>query len=285
MLDQSYRIPALVHTLALSIIRQVRSRVPKEYRPRDAQGRLTRSVELERALDALSGGGPAAFLIRNHFLAAGIVKELVQRGELYHNESGTAAPLDRPVVLGAWRAVLLMLAREAVRADWFRDLMELVPSKHDGHDVLPHGVKKAARENRGLVTPERLRSEFGMGPWLERVGSLPNRFGCLMRLGEEERRYLDHVADRMEARGNFDPQQPLFTPFTITTMHRSKGRQWPQVAIEPTMANASYEELQTGDSDSEHRAAYVAATRAQEHLVLLQESNRRSYPYDAHVAV
>src|SRR5690606_18793058 len=47
VLPQSYRIPAQVHQLAERIITQVRSRLPKEYKPREAEGAVRRVANMD----------------------------------------------------------------------------------------------------------------------------------------------------------------------------------------------------------------------------------------------
>lgn len=51
VLDQSFRVPALVHTLAQSVISRVGNRVPKVYRPRKEEGLLLKYGRMDIAIE------------------------------------------------------------------------------------------------------------------------------------------------------------------------------------------------------------------------------------------
>jgi superfamily I DNA/RNA helicase len=80
--------------------------------------------------------------------------------------------------------------------------------------------------------------------------------------------------DRCEANGySLIPSGP-----TITTIHGSKGRQAPFVVLFSEMTQRCFD-----DYDSEHRLAYVAATRTQSDVMVVQENTtdwmQMRYPY------
>lgn len=103
ILDQSYRIPKAVHSLANTLISRVRSRVPKVYKPRDYEGTVTRYadarlVKFDPDIDTL-------VLVRNHSLRTDVEAAMMQRGVPYISEGGRPAPLNSPQA----RAVRLWL--------------------------------------------------------------------------------------------------------------------------------------------------------------------------------
>lgn len=69
---------------------------------------------------------------------------------------------------------------------------------------------------------------------------------------------------------------------TLSTIHRSKGQERDCVVLIPDMAKASFEEFTSGGRagrEGEHRAAYVAVTRAREQLILVDPKGRKFFPY------
>ena len=103
ILDQSYRIPKAVHSLANILISRVRSRVQKSYLPREFEGSVqrygdARLVKFDPNIDTL-------VLVRNHSLRTEIELAMMQRGVPYISEGGKPAPLNSPQA----RAVRLWL--------------------------------------------------------------------------------------------------------------------------------------------------------------------------------
>lgn len=85
ILEQSWRIPLVVHELANEIISPVKNRVEKEYKPRDEQGVLQRhSTFLTAPLD----GKNTLILFRNHAIRKDMEETLIDHGLPYTVRSG-----------------------------------------------------------------------------------------------------------------------------------------------------------------------------------------------------
>ncbi len=157
----------------------------------------------------------------------------------------------------------------------FIDLLDLGPSRVGKQQLLPHGVKSRAAANEQQVSLDRARTEFGLGEWLAPILTSDRPcFLALLKLEEDQRLYLDRVMARV---GPFIPEE---IPLTITNQHRCKGRESHTVVIASDMARRSHSALIRGD-ESEHRLAYVAATRTKQNLRLLRPETGRHYPYQS----
>ena len=272
VLDRSWRVPAGAHALAMRIVGQNKNRIEKTYRPRDDKGIIAVVRNVEEGLSNLQG--PTLALVRNIAFAESMAEAALDQGRIFSSEVGKKAPLDLAGVKGAYLALAGLRANGTAAPGHFADLLDQVPSRVEGHQLLPHGVKVKVEANEHVVTIERARVEFGLANWLDPI--LESERPCamaLLRQPELYRRYLDKV---MARHGLKLPPTP---PLTITTQHRSKGRESDTVLVCPDMAKASYREYEAGDRESEHRVAYVAATRTKRELRLIVPASPRAYPF------
>ena len=278
VLPQSYRIPAIVHPVAQSIIRDVPNRVPKVYRPRDARGEII-SCRTPRDALAFAGDGSLVVIARNGGLLATYRDAFIESALLFTSRAGMKPPLEHRQCRAAFHAVANLRRGVAVHAPDFVDLLHFVPSTAaDGRTILPRGTKTKALANRLPVTLGRARDEFGAALIVEELLHRDNPFEALPRFAEEERRYLGRILARHPTGVLPDPK------VTLSTIHRFKGDEADTVILLPDMYGASYSEFLNGDRAGEHRCAYVAITRMRSRLVLmLPQRPRCFYPYAHHV--
>jgi DNA helicase-2/ATP-dependent DNA helicase PcrA len=274
VLEQSHRIPARVHEFAQRIIAQNRARLPKVYRPRAELGSLRVTSDASTLLDDCVDGS-VMILCRNVMFADSFRDDLLSRGRAFTCEVGEPAPLQSDTQRSAFLALSAILQRRAVRPNGFVHMLSLVPTKDGDERILPHGVKAAAEKNERLVDEARLRGEFELGPFVDRVREMPNPFSLFTKLKAKDRDYLAAVYKR-------DPNLSRTDKVTITTMHRSKGRQAKTVILSSDCASATYRQVAAKD-ESENRVAYVAATRAEVALAILRPTRRQHYDYEQFV--
>lgn len=276
VLEQSWRIPARVHAMAQSIIRENSARVDKSYRARDEAGDVD---VVDDARAAVSRADPEAFvLVRNLMFAAVHREACLEDGRLFSCEIGPAAPLDRKDTLGAFRAVVAWRRGANATAKDFRSLLALVPSKIGGQTIVPRGGKVAAEKNSEPVPAWRAREQWGISLL---VGSLlqesdPFR---LTKLDPEDRNYLARVLARdPELRGGRT---------VITSIHRSKGREMPCVVVSPDMARRTHHRWAQGHHEGreeERSVQYVAVTRAKRRVIIERPlPGDRHYDYQQHL--
>jgi len=88
VLDQSYRVPALVHALAQSVISRVGNRVEKAYRPREEAGVLQRYGRMDIAIEE-SGLG-SMILCRDKSTKSEAEKWMIERAMPYVTNNGSS---------------------------------------------------------------------------------------------------------------------------------------------------------------------------------------------------
>ncbi len=271
-LQQSHRVPGLVHALAERVIRQNRRRIEKAYDPRADPGQVL-VLPPERVLAAIEGAGSVFVLARNRVFLRPWAERLLAAGEPFATEGrGSRSPLDDPRVPLAVATARRLHEGKAVDAPGLRALLAFVPSR--GNDLLPHGVKSRADRNDLPVTRDELVEDWGLGHLLAEV----DRAGpvhILASLSAKHRAYLERVLARHEGR--------LPTPrIRLSTIHGAKGREADAVVLVPDMTRATQAEyLCSGPEgeEAENRVAYVAVTRARRTLVLVEPRTRRFYSY------
>jgi superfamily I DNA/RNA helicase len=276
ILHDSHRVPRVAHAFAESIIRENRMRVAKTYHPTDEPGELEVAEDPKEAMR--SCGTDAFVLVRNVMFAAEFRKALMDMGRLFSAEIGTSAPLDHKHTLGAFRAVASWRDGANVMAADLRSLLDLIPSKLDDQTIVPHGMKKKAKENEDPVSIWRARQQFGLDIVVSSVLREGDPFGLAMKLPPEERRYLELVLAR----------DPYLTGDKIitTTIHRSKGREKPCVVLSPDMARRTYRRWASGPTDGqeeERSVQYVAATRTKNKLVVMRPGTQQYFDHAAHL--
>ena len=277
ILTQSHRVPRAAHALAQSIIRQNRERVEKVYAPRDERGVVAMAASPAEALSDLAPGG-SLYLVRNVMFAKPVRASLLAAGRLFRCEVGSGSPLDHKDSRGAFGAVSSWRREGNASADEFRGLLACIPSKHGDVDILPRGIKARAKENADPVPLWRAREEFGLAGTVQAfLGVSP--FSLLYALPSDERAYLDMVLAT-------DPQLKGDV-LTVTTKHRSKGREAENVIISPNMARRSARRYAASPAgfEEENCVAYVAATRTRQRLVLIDPDWRDYYDYARHARV
>ena len=277
VLEQSWRIPASVHRFAQRIIAQNRDRLAKVYRPKTEAGAVTVSTDVESVLDDCAGSDEEIMLLcRNIMFAGRYREECMRRGLRFRCEVGEAAPLQSETARDAFLAMGALLRRKTIRAVPFAHMLEVIPSKIEGERILPHGVKEAAKRNETLVDEARAVGEFKLASFIERARAMGNPFELFARLPAEERSYMAVTYSR-------DPTLAKAGGVTITTMHRSKGRQADTVILSSDVSSATHREMMDGDREGENRVAYVAATRAKKRLAIVRPSRSKYYDYERFV--
>jgi len=87
VLSQSYRVPREVHSLATKMISQVSMRYPKEYKPRDADGKVFRGGDADCAAEWRSTieDGSIMILTSCGYMLDGIISQMREEGIPFHN--------------------------------------------------------------------------------------------------------------------------------------------------------------------------------------------------------
>lgn len=253
VLDQSYRIPSRVHSVAGRLIRPVRGRQPKVYRPRDVEGEVKYVGDIEAI--RFAGEGTHLVLARTHRALARAERHVRMLGMAY-------SKADRPAPGSEWgRAIVAWerLRRGNVlhKDDCLEALRAMVPG---GRSLLRGGKGALEQADRGDAGLDDLRSVYGVradGPWYE----------SLDRIGDEESQYLRNVLRRSGARGLTEAPK-----IRLSTIHAAKGAEADHVVLMTELSPGVRRQLDK-DPDPERRVFYVGVTRARETLTLVGFDN------------
>jgi superfamily I DNA/RNA helicase len=271
VLSQSWRVPARVHALAQRIIERCPDRVPKVYRPRDAEGLVMRDVTAITSV-LIESEGSAAFLARTQLGTRSPARTLFNAREVpYRIERGAGPnPLGRPTSVRAVQTAWALAKGEPIARTDLMAMLEFVPSRHD-LKLLDHGAKAALeRLQASSVMPDDIDA-LGLG----RLRQHAQRQGPCQILLKMQDHYRDWFA-AMWARHGKIPEPRI----VLSTIHGAKGAEWDTVIVSPDHPQVVETALHHPDTrDAEHRVAYVAATRARQRLLIARREGPHGYRY------
>lgn len=249
VLGKSYRVPRRVQEVASRVISNVRHRRDKPWEARGEDGVVDAARDFGSV--AIATEGSVMVLVRNVFLLREVVEPALRgRGVLYEvNER----PSISPKVLGAVLSWEALRRGEAVTIDEARRVYEQMASGTGvarGHKELPGHAPDE------MVTLEGLRQQGGLirqDIWwqaLERLPSVDRSYMlALLRAGERP------------------TQRPRIR---VSTIHGSKGGEAGHVVLLREMAQRTHREMTEVSAEDEARVWYVAVTRAQSRLTVVE---------------
>jgi hypothetical protein len=253
VLDQSWRVPRSVQTVADDVISRVSSRRPKIWASRPVEG--TVSV-ISSILDADWTGESVLVLARNQYLLRPVMEELESSGVLYEHHGHPSVRQATMSAIVAWETLRRgdrVTAAEARRA---YDLMTVGVGVRRGYKTLPRYEDDA---------------QVSLGELQERGGLLVDSIWhvALDRIPPVERAYITRCR-RNQERLSRPPR------VRVGTIHESKGGEADRVVLLTDMAARTYEES-FERPDEECRVWYVGATRARQELCIVRPRGPRYF--------
>jgi superfamily I DNA/RNA helicase len=249
VLPQSFRIPSVVHQVSDRIIRRVKKRYEKEFKPRAAVGEY-------RPIGNLSAehlGDPDTFvLFRNHYRGAQFAETLEGLGWPF---AGNMSPAELPGVRPALEGLFRLREGRTVMPSQAKALVMM-----SAPGYLANGAARRAQSARSEL---QLNEVFSLG------GALTDPIEkVLVKLPKLN--YFSNVIRHAGLKALLNP------PVTLMSIHQSKGRQANTVILDLEMAKLTWEHY-LKDPDDEHRVFYVGATRAKERLLTLLPNEAMAY--------
>lgn len=276
ILDQSYRIPATVHSLAERIIGQNQHRVPKVYKPRAEPGKISRMFR-DEAIDAVCASTGSVFVLaRNRMFLKGWEEQLLARGVAFIAEGtrGTS-PLGDAKLRNAVNAAAKLAGGNDLTIHELKALLDRIPSK--GAITVSQGIKGKAtrlanRGSSGMFSRKTLADEWKLGDMLAKIDELGP-----VRVFVKMEEWLQIFIERLLAAHGQIPEPRV----VLTTLHGSKGREADMVVVMPDMTTSTYLEFVGSPEgrESETRVFYVGATRTRQHLILVEPTETRFYDF------
>jgi len=247
VLATTHRLPRTIYGYSQVLVSRLSKRYEKTATPRDAKGSLQRVPTFDRV--PIKTDGTWMLLVRNAYYLDAIKRWLYEEGVPYATHLGTSVRPEHLQAIIAWEKLRKgeALPVEQVRGvyDWMRVGKAL--SKVPGETML---TLADLCEKHGCKTDE---------PWHDALVKIPER---------------DRVYYRAcKRRGESLTRAPRIY---VGTIHSVKGGEADHVAVLPSMTQRTWDSFERVPDD-EHRAFYVAVTRARESLWLIDAGGTRSY--------
>ncbi len=245
VLNQSYRVPALIHQLADRVVKRIRFRQPKEWNPRDISGQ----VETHFSFDSVPvNEGEWLIMASTNYMLNDLHSWLKSQGLLFERHGHRSIPENVLTAVLGWEG--LRKGKEmpfSVVQQVYKYMSTSMVKR--GHKTL-RGVSE-----EGLYTLASLKENHGLltdAPWYE----------VLTKIGSEKSSYISALLRR----GTKLQSRPLIK---LSTIHGAKGGEADNVLLLTDLSTKFAREYEY-NPDAVNRLLYVALTRARQslHLVL-----------------
>lgn len=257
VLPHSYRLPSLVHGLALDIIRNVKGRKDKRFEPAGHTGSLHYA---ESAMEEIPEDGNVMVLYRNHYLSSDIVSDLNERGIPYTGAGSPFSAKRAEVFLRAIHAWETLRSGLPVEMGELMNAFEFVPSALEVVDRKKLAILKSQKQDYRVTTPAQTPIKT-MIPWIDAMTKIPKR------------EIIDAVVSKRGVGALLEKPR-----ITLSTIHQAKGGEADTVVVLPDMGFQTFRQFEEAP-DEEHRVFYVAVTRAKRRLIIRWAQGNQYYPY------
>ena len=256
VLKQSFRIPKRVHNLATVISSRITGRLDKVFDSRDEEGCVDWINYLE---DAPLDHGSWTIMARTNGYVHELANKIKSMGFKYSIKGKSSVSETLVSNIYTWNDLCV---GEPVALQRIKTLYESVP-KQGQNAVVKRGSAKMLETLApdAQLTIAQLQEEFGL-----LIGAELDAYEVL-RVGAAERDYID----AMHRRGDDLLSAPRIK---LSTFHAMKGGEDDNCIVWLASTKAAVESRYPED---EHRAFYVAITRARENLYILQSNNKYRY--------
>jgi superfamily I DNA/RNA helicase len=251
VLDQSYRIPSVVHDLSFDIIRAVSRRRDKAFKPAAHEGSIVYHNDIEH-VDMSKGSW--LLLARNVYMLKEMVDLCHREGYAYECQGMSPRKSEALLAIRAWEK---LRKGEFVTADQAKTIYA-----HMSKRVVDHGHLNLKTLTEDSVDMQILTDKYGLttaGIWHE----------ALDRISDEEKEYF-LAALRQGESLNGEPR------ILISTIHGSKGGEADNVVLVTDLSPKTYDGYQI-NQDDESRVFYVAATRTKKNLHIITPRTQRYF--------
>jgi superfamily I DNA/RNA helicase len=258
-LDQSYRCPRAIQSIAGRVAEKITKRINKTWKPIDSEGE-TKVIDSITEIDMSEGSW--LILARNKSILNQFTKDLILKGYYYETKDTSASH-------NAWKPSIDIRIVELVRKYWNFQQYGMI-DKLSVLDMVPYtGLKdnflRYTKELQDFLTkdnmPQELYDYFINNTWHE----------GLSFIGGGNSKYIQ----AMIARGEKLFEAPRIR---VSTIHSVKGGEAENVVLSLDMSFSSYKALQNKEHrDQELRVLYVGLTRASKRLFLVYPKTNLNY--------
>lgn len=251
VLDQSYRIPSVVHDFSWDIIRRVAKRREKQFKPAVHQGSISYHNDIEH-VDM--SHGTWLLLARNVYMLKELVDLCHREGYSYECQGVSPRKSEALTAIRSWER---LRKGETVSVE----AAKLIYA-HMSKVMVGHGFKNLTQVTEDQLSLELLVNKYGL-----KTRAIWHT--ALDRISDEEKEYFLAALRQGESLTG----QPRIQ---ISTIHGSKGGEADNVLLLTDMSPKTYAGYQE-NQDDEARVFYVAATRAKQTLNIVMPRTGRYF--------
>jgi DNA helicase-2/ATP-dependent DNA helicase PcrA len=251
ILQQSYRVPSSVHTLANKVVHRIRSRQQKEWKPRDYVGAVRSYYRFE---DVAINDGQWLILASTNYMLNPIHEWLKSNGVLFERNNVPSISTQMIKAVLDWERLRKGIALGLVDVQGVykylgsQSVARGFKTFKGDPDVLEYTLKDL-QQSYGLLTTE---------VWHE----------SLIRISEDKREYLRAILRRGFKLSSADR-------IKLSTIHGAKGGEADNVMLLLDLSPRFAKDYAT-NSDDVNRLFYVGITRTKQelHLILPKQQSK-----------
>ena len=251
VLDQSYRIPSVVHHLSNGIISRVSKRREKEFRSAEHQGSISYHNDIEH-VDMSSGKW--LLLARNVYMLKELVDLCHREGYAYECQGLSPRKSEALTAIRAWERLR--------KGETITPEQAKLVYGHMSKRMVEHGYKEMKQITDEALSLDLLVNKYGL-----KTRAIWHQ--SLDKISDEEKEYFLAALRQGESLTGESRIQ-------ISTIHGSKGGEADNVLLLTDMSPKTYNSFQE-NQDDESRVFYVAATRAKQHLHIIMPRTQRYF--------
>lgn len=251
ILDQSYRVPSKIHSLADRVVNRIRKRQPKVWKPRTEGGTIAYYNDFHH-VDITNGEW--LVLAAANYMLTDMHDWLKSQGLLFERHGQRSIPEAILVAVVGWER---LRKGQEVPFPVVKTIYKYLDSKFVKHGH--KGLKTASVE--AMYTHESLTKDHGLltdAIWHE----------ALTKIGEDKRNYLIALLRRgVKLTGK--------VPIKLSTIHGAKGGEADNVLLISDLSTKFASEYENNPDDI-NRLLYVGITRAKQalHIVLPKNTQK-----------
>ena len=251
ILDQSYRVPSKIHSLADRVVNRIRKRQPKVWKPRTEGGTIAYYNDFHH-VDITSGEW--LVLAAANYMLTDMHDWLKSQGLLFERHGQRSIPEAILVAVVGWER---LRKGQEVPFPVVKTIYKYLDSKFVKHGH--KGLKTASVD--AMYTHESLTKDHGLltdAIWHE----------ALTKIGEDKRNYLIALLRRgVKLTGK--------VPIKLSTIHGAKGGEADNVLLISDLSTKFASEYENNPDDI-NRLLYVGITRAKQalHIVLPKNTQK-----------
>ena len=258
ILDQSHRIPKVIHNAATDLIERVKNRIPKLWKAKDEQGDL-KYHHMREAVYQLMDTGEWLIMARDNYTLEQITEDLRQRG-LYFSRFGTPSVSEKKLkAINAWTD--LTQRSKELNLDEVRSIYHYLSVRVG----VAYGHKTMSDANpEALYNYEKLVEHHGLllskdKLWHQALDRMPMR-------------EVVYIIATLRRQQNLNRAPRI----NVSTIHGAKGGEADNVMLLTDLPRKA-DEAYFANADDERRVFYVGMTRAKKALHIVHSQSDREF--------